>query len=92
MDDYPVMEGNWEWLPDSADTRLDNPRYIYFGANGKLIIVCGTCSGMNIFCLNAEFWHINNETDNVLNQSRFGINIMGGGALQFAVTVTKLSL
>ena len=39
VDDYPVAEKSWDYLPDSADTRLDNPRYIYFGRNGELVQV-----------------------------------------------------
>jgi len=36
VDDYPVTEKKWS-LPDSADTRLDKPKYIYFGKNGESI-------------------------------------------------------
>jgi contactin associated protein-like 2 len=33
VDDYPVAVKKWDYLPDSADTKLDNPRFIYFGRN-----------------------------------------------------------
>ena len=33
MDDYPESVKEWN-VPDGADTRLDNPKYIYFGRNG----------------------------------------------------------
>jgi len=33
VDDYPQAVLEFTWLTDSSDTRLDNPRYIYFGRN-----------------------------------------------------------
>ena len=39
VDDYPVAVKTWSHLPDSADTKLDNPRYIYFGRNGESILL-----------------------------------------------------
>ena len=33
VDDYPVETKEWNNLEDSADTKLDNPKYIYFGKN-----------------------------------------------------------
>ena len=34
VDDYPVASMSWD-LPDSTDTRLDRPKFIYFGRNGE---------------------------------------------------------
>lgn len=33
IDDYPVAYKYWKDLDESTDTKLDNPRYIYFGRN-----------------------------------------------------------
>jgi len=33
VDDYPVKVKEWNDLHESADTKLDNPKYIYFGKN-----------------------------------------------------------
>ncbi len=35
VDDYPVESSPLFNLDESADTKLDNPKYIYFGRNGK---------------------------------------------------------
>ena len=34
VDDYPPKVKTWT-LPDMADTKLDNPKYIYMGRNGR---------------------------------------------------------
>lgn len=37
VDDYPPTTKTWENVPSDADTRLDRPRYIYFGRNETTI-------------------------------------------------------
>ena len=39
VDDYPPAFGKWDYLDESADTKLNNPRYIYFGRNGKYSVI-----------------------------------------------------
>ena len=39
VDDYPPAIKHWQDLPDSSDTRLDNPKFIYFGRNGQSPLV-----------------------------------------------------
>ena len=38
VDDYTPAIKHWD-LPPNADSRLDSPRYIYFGRNGSQRLV-----------------------------------------------------
>ena len=38
VDDYPPAIKHWS-VPPSTDTRLNNPKWIYFGRNGKRCVV-----------------------------------------------------